>query len=94
MTDKRFNAACLEQQLRCAEEGLRLLAENVADHALVMLDTQGRVSDWGGAAQRMMGYRAEDIVGRHFSLCYSAPDITRGLPQRALVRLQGLHHGG
>ena len=84
MTEKRPDAPCLEEQLRCAQEGLRLLAENVADHTLVMLDTQGRVSDWSGAAQRMMGYRAEDIVGRHFSLCYSDPDITRGVPQRAL----------
>jgi PAS domain S-box-containing protein len=84
MTEERPAAACLEQQLRCAEAGLQLLADNVSDHALVMLDTEGRVLRWSGAAQQMKGYRDDEIVGCHMSLFYSGSDIARGVPQRDL----------
>jgi PAS domain S-box-containing protein len=84
MTEKRPDVACLKQQLRCAEEGLRLLADSMPDHALVILDTQGRVLRWSGAAQHMKGYHDDEILGRHMSLFYSGPDIARGVPQRDL----------
>ena len=84
MTKKGLDAACPEHQLRCAEAGLRLLAENLVDQALVMLDAQGHVLRWNDAAQRMKGYRAEEIVGRDFSVFYSGPEIERGIPQRDL----------
>jgi PAS domain S-box-containing protein len=84
MTKKRQYAAGLEQQLRCAEEGVRLMAENMPDHALVMLDNQGRVLRWTGNAQHMKGYRDDEIVGSHMSLFYPDPDIACGVPQRDL----------
>ena len=84
MTKKTPDAACLKHQLRCAEEGLRLLAENLVDHALVMLDAQGCILHWNDAAQRMKGFRADEIVGRHFSAFYSGPEIELGIPRRDL----------
>ncbi len=85
MREKRPDVACLEQQLRCAEEGLRLLADNLPDHALVMLDPEGRVLRWSGAAQHIKGYREDEMVGRHMSLFYSRPGIARGAPRRDLA---------
>jgi len=54
----------------------RLLVESVADYAIYLLDTSGRVMSWNAGAQRIKGYSAGEILGRHFSLFYppeSAP---------------------
>ncbi len=48
-------------------ETFRLLVEGVQDYAIFMLDGAGRVSTWNSGAERIKGYRAEEIVGQHFS---------------------------
>lgn len=73
---------------RAADEqtrNFRLLAQGVTDHSIYMLDTQGRVSNWNAGAERTKGYAAQDIVGRHFSIFYTADDRQAGLPYRALA---------
>jgi PAS domain S-box-containing protein len=62
----------------------RQLIEGVSDYAIFLLDPQGIVLTWNGGASRMKLYSAADIIGRHFSLFYSAEDRALGLPQRAL----------
>ena len=57
-----------ESALRESEHSYRLLLKNVRDYALYMLDTEGRVRNWGDGAQRLKGYTADEIVGRHFSV--------------------------
>ena len=74
----------VEEQLRWTEESFRLIVESVSDCAFVMLDPQGRVVSWNAGAERLQGYRAEEIVGQHSSRFYSRPDIERGAPQRDL----------
>jgi PAS domain S-box-containing protein len=74
----------VEEQLRWTEESFRLMVESVTDCAIVMLDPEGRVVSWNSGAQRIKGYTAEEIVGRHFALFYPREDIERGMPQRAL----------
>jgi PAS domain S-box-containing protein len=59
-----------EEQLRRSEERFRLLVENVPEYAIFMLDPNGRVSTWNSGAQRMKGYTAEEIIGKHFSIFY------------------------
>src|SRR6185437_759860 len=59
-----------EEQLRRSEERFRLLVENVPEYAIFMLDPNGRVSTWNSGAQRMKGYTAEEIIGKHFSILY------------------------
>jgi hypothetical protein len=59
-----------EEQLRRSEERFRLLVENVREYAIFMLDPNGRVSTWNSGAQRMKGYAAEEIIGKHFSIFY------------------------
>ncbi|MBV8167713.1 MAG: PAS domain S-box protein, partial [Alphaproteobacteria bacterium] len=70
--------------LRVSEERNRLLVENVVDYAIFMLDPQGVVTNWNRGAQRIKGYRTDEIVGRHFSVFYTEADRAAGVPQRAL----------
>jgi PAS domain S-box-containing protein len=63
-----------EEALRRSEERFRLLVEGVPDHAIFMLDVNGRVATWNVGAQRIKGYAAEEIIGQHFSLFYP-PDV-------------------
>jgi PAS domain S-box-containing protein len=67
-----------EEALRLSEERFRLLVQNVKDYAIFMLDPQGRVASWNDGAQRINGYTAEEIVGRHFSAFYPAADVAAG----------------
>ncbi len=73
-----------EEQLRKTDASLRLMLESVADCAIIMLDTKGHVENWNSGAQRIHGYRAEEIIGQHFSRFYPREDIDRGQPQREL----------
>ena len=65
----------------------RLLIQNVTDYAIYMLDVNGVVSNWNPGAERAKGYRAEEIVGKHFSTFYTEEDLARGLPQQMLDRV-------
>ncbi|MCU5774514.1 EAL domain-containing protein [Erwiniaceae bacterium BAC15a-03b] len=62
------------------EQKFRLLVEGVTDYAIYMLDPLGRVVNWNAGAQRAKGYVSDEIVGRHFSLFYSAQDRQNKLP--------------
>jgi PAS domain S-box-containing protein len=73
-----------EEALRESESRFRLLVESVRDYAIFMLDPQGRVATWNAGAERIQGYRAEEIVGRHFSTFYTEEEKALGLPQQAL----------
>src|SRR5713226_6935757 len=66
------------------EERFRLLVETVKDYAIFLLDPEGRVASWNAGAERIKGYHAEEIVGRHFSCFYPPKDVQAGLPDRAL----------
>ena len=73
-----------EDALRRSEERFRLLVQNVTDYAIYMLDPQGMVSSWNAGAERFKGYRAEEIIGEHFSRFYMPGDRAAGVPERAL----------
>ena len=62
-----------------------LLVQNVTDYAIYMLDPTGIVSSWNAGAERFKGYRAEEIIGEHFSRFYTDEDRATGLPARALA---------
>lgn len=67
------------------EDRYRLLVDAVQDYAIFMLDPQGCVSTWNGGAERIKGYPAEEIIGRHFSVFYGASDVAQGKPGRELA---------
>jgi PAS domain S-box-containing protein len=62
-------------ELRQSEERFKLLVESVRDYAIFMLDPQGHVLTWNAGAERFKGYRADEIIGQHFSAFY--PDDAR-----------------
>src|SRR5215472_11266169 len=73
-----------EKALRLSESQFRILVESVADYAIYMLDTDGRVMTWNRGAERIKGYVAKEIIGQHFSRFYAPDDRRKEIPQRAL----------
>ncbi|GEM_PF-885096 len=71
-----------EDALRSSEQRFRHLVEGVRDYALFMLDGEGRVMTWNSGAERLKGYRAEEILGRSFEIFY--PPEAAGLPAEQL----------
>ncbi len=69
---------------REAELRYRLLIEGVTDYAIYSLDKNGTITSWNTGAQRIKGYSAEEIVGKHFSQFYTKEDAAAGLPAKIL----------
>jgi PAS domain S-box-containing protein len=67
-----------------AEEQYRLLLECVADCAVFLLDTQGRVAAWNAAAERVFGYREDEALGMPSARFFTPEDVAAGKPQEEL----------
>jgi PAS domain S-box-containing protein len=74
-----------ELALRESEVRFRLLVEAVQDYAIFMLNAEGNISSWNVGAERLKGYKAEEIVGKHFSRFYPEEDVKSGKPKCELV---------
>lgn len=66
------------------ERHFRLLVQGVRDYAIYMLDSAGHVINWNAGAERAKGYKADEIVGQHFSVFYTHEDRVGGLPEQGL----------
>jgi PAS domain S-box-containing protein len=73
-----------EEALRTSEEWFRLLIENIVDHALYVVDTEGRVASWNRGAERLKGYAADEAIGTPFARFFTDTDRSGGAPERAL----------
>ncbi|WP_223637036.1 PAS domain-containing sensor histidine kinase [Corallococcus sp. EGB] len=73
-----------QERLRESEERFRLLVAHIQDYAIYMLDADGRVSTWNAGAERFKQYKAEEIIGQHFSRFFPPEDVARGKPWHAL----------
>jgi len=73
-----------EEALRESEEKLRLMIASVSDYALYRLDPEGRVVSWNPGAERIKGYREEEIIGEHYSRFFTPEEIANGNPAREL----------
>ncbi|HUQ35409.1 MAG TPA: PAS domain S-box protein [Aestuariivirga sp.] len=73
-----------QDALRRSEQLFKLLVEGVSDYAIYMLDAKGHVASWNSGAQRIKGYRPDEIIGKHFSQFYTAEDREKGVPEQAL----------
>ncbi len=80
-----------EEALRRSEEQLRLMVESVKDYAIFMLDPTGNVISWNAGARAIKGYTAAEVIGKNFSIFFTAADVAEGKPQAALAdsRLNG-----
>jgi PAS domain S-box-containing protein len=68
-----------------SEECFRLLVECVTDYAIIMLDPQGVVVTWNVGAERLKGYKAEEILGRNYPIFFLPEDAAAGVPARELA---------
>jgi len=75
--------------LKDSEERFRLLVDNVQDYAVFMLDRNGWIASWNTGAERIKGYQATEIIGRHYSCFYTPEDVLTGRPQSNLIAAAG-----
>jgi PAS domain S-box-containing protein len=73
-----------QESLRQSEERFRLLVDGVKDYGIFMLDTDGRIISWNAGAERIEGYSAREIIGRHFSVFYPPELIAAEWPAHEL----------
>ena len=77
------------------DDPFELLVRSIVDYAIYMLDPEGHVSSWNAGAERIKGFKAEEILGKHFSTFYTEEDRKAGMPQKVLetARVQGRYEG-
>jgi PAS domain S-box-containing protein len=78
--------SAVHEALSDSERHFQLLVQAVKDYAIFMLDPQGRITTWNSGAERIKGYRAEEIIGEHFSRFYTEEDQRGGVPMRSLLQ--------
>jgi len=66
------------------DHSFRLLVQSVKDYAIYMLDKNGYVISWNDGAENIKGYKASEIIGKHFSCFYTLEDQEKDLPQFGL----------
>jgi PAS domain S-box-containing protein len=74
-----------ESSLKRTQEQFKLLVQSVTDYSIYMLSPHGLISSWNQGAERIKGYRADEILGEHFSRFYTEEDRSLGVPQQALA---------
>jgi PAS domain S-box-containing protein len=72
--------------LRQGDERFHLLVNSVKDYAIFLLDLNGYIVSWNAGAERTKGYRADEIIGRHFSVFYTEDAVSSGHPAYELAR--------
>ncbi len=76
----------VQHALRESERRYRQVLESVKDYAIFTLDPEGYVTSWNPGAERIKGYRAGEVIGKHFSMFYTKEGNEKGEPQQALQR--------
>jgi PAS domain S-box-containing protein len=64
---------------------LRALVEQSRDHAIFLIDPEGRNLTWGIGVERLLGYTREEFVGRHTREIFTTEDRAAGIPERELA---------
>ena len=89
LTAKSLSTAptALSRPSEQGSEGVfRLLVDSVRDYAIFLLDPEGNVRTWNAGAERIKGYQADEITGKHFSIFYPPEDLAKGKPAYELAR--------
>jgi PAS domain S-box-containing protein len=82
--DRTLEAERQREHLRRNEEHYRSLVEGMRKYAIFTLDPKGCVASWNAGAERLEGYKSEEIVGEHFSVFFTEEDVKSGRPERHL----------
>ncbi len=80
----RMNEQLKEQAIRQSEERFRLVVDSLQDYAVFMMDPEGRVSSWNRGAERIGGWKQQEVIGKLFGKFYVPEDREKGLPALAL----------
>lgn len=62
-----------------------LLIQAVVDYAIYLIDLDGHVASWNPGAEKIKGYKPDEIIGCHFSRFYVPEDVAAGVPTKALA---------
>ncbi|CBF82150.1 hypothetical protein AN5296.2 [Aspergillus nidulans FGSC A4] len=81
---ENLRAEVINNQHAYMNETYKILVDTVKDYAIFMLDPTGHIATWNAGAGVLKGYKAEEIIGKHFSILYSPADRDNGKPARAL----------
>jgi osomolarity two-component system sensor histidine kinase TcsA len=81
---ENLTAQVINNQHAYMNETYKILVDTVKDYAIFMLDPTGHIATWNAGAGVLKGYKAEEIIGKHFSILYSPADRASGKPSRAL----------
>ncbi|RDW58922.1 sensor histidine kinase/response regulator Fos-1/TcsA [Aspergillus mulundensis] len=81
----KLTAEVINSQHAYLNETYKILVDTVRDYAIFMLDPHGHIATWNAGAGVLKGYKAEEIIGKHFSILYSPEDRASGKPHRALA---------
>jgi two-component system CheB/CheR fusion protein len=73
-----------ESRVRSSEERLRLVIDSAVDYAIFTMDGEGRIDSWNSGAERMFGYRADEIIGHTSALLFTPEDRAKGVPLHEL----------
>src|SRR5438445_8940229 len=71
--------------LQDTAEQFHILVDSVEEYAIYLLDPNGDIITWNTGAEKIKGYSAKEIVGKHFTCFYTADDVAAGNPQRTLL---------
>jgi PAS domain S-box-containing protein len=82
MTEQRAAMDMIRKQ----DQQLRSIVEGVRDFAIYLVDCEGKVMVWNPGAERITGYAAQDIIGKHYSQLFTQEDQDRGRPAE-LIRI-------
>ncbi|PXY46006.1 PAS domain S-box protein [Flavobacterium hydrophilum] len=74
----------INESLRKSEQRYHLMVEEVQDYAILYLNEEGIIENWNMGAEKIKGYKSEEIVGKSFSVFYTEEDRKNNLPQKLL----------
>jgi PAS domain S-box-containing protein len=89
VADDKYNNTLEElrlknEELKREEERYHKMVSEIQDYAIILLDTEGKIVDWNKGAEKLKGYKPEEIIGKNFRLFYTQEDKQTNLPQRLL----------
>jgi PAS domain S-box-containing protein len=80
LTEKKI----AEDHLRMSEERYHQMISEVQDYAIILLNTDGIIENWNAGAEKIKGYKSEEVIGKRFSIFYTEEDLKSNLPDKLL----------
>ncbi len=97
VTERTADLLKKNEELKKSEERYHKMVEEVQDYAILLLDRDGTIMNWNKGAQRIKGYKDEEIIGKNFRVFYLAEDQQNNLPETlidiAIREGRALHEG-